>query len=413
MAKQKLNIQKQGFPSVSDAYNDILGIKSDGIKSDNQYVNLPLSLLEEIDNQPFPINESKIEQIADSIENVGVIEPIIVVKDGEKYKILSGRHRFRACKKLGKDDIPCYIKNVQADDDIARYIIIATNTDRNNEYKPSVYAKAYAEQLSLMKKLGKKSTVSAIAEQNGLSRKQIYRYIRLTNLIPEMQGLIDDGIISIETAVEFSFLSIEKQSSLYNYIGSFEKSYISSLLNLSAAKYIRELDLSDDEFNENIQDIINGKFDKSNEKITSETEQIYSDESEVDNSDEDTIQDIEVEKTEVPTTNEISVSEKNFETEITDNYEDNVSNETDIETQLECKDEVAVQNEHRAIDITADMFKRSPEEINDMCDSGMFNEIIEGYILLACDEAGIKLDMQLSRLFDMYSAQDARDRYMR
>lgn len=408
MAKQKLNIQKQGFPSVADAYNDILGIKSD-----NQYVNLPLSLLEEIDNQPFPINESKIEQIADSIENVGVIEPIIVVKDGEKYKILSGRHRFRACKKLGKDDIPCSIKNVQVDDDIARYIIIATNTDRNNEYKPSVYAKAYAEQLSLMKKLGKKSTVSAIAEQNGLSRKQIYRYIRLTNLIPEMQGLVDDGIISIETAVEFSFLSIEKQSSLYKYIGNFEKSYISSLLNLSAAKYIRELDLSDDEFNENIQDIVNGKFDKSNEKITSETEQIYSDESEVDNSDEDTIQDIEVEKTEVPTTNEISVSEKNFETEITDNYEDNVSNETDIETQLECKDEVAVQNEHRAIDITADMFKRSPEEINDMCDSGMFNEIIEGYILLACDEAGIKLDMQLNRLFDMYSAQDARDRYIK
>ena len=408
MAKPKLNIQKQGFPSVADAYNDILGIKSD-----NQYVNLPLSLLEEIDNQPFPINESKIEQIADSIENVGVIEPIIVVKDGEKYKILSGRHRFRACKKLGKDDIPCYIRNIKADDDIARYIIIATNTDRNNEYKPSVYAKAYAEQLSLMKKLGKKSTVSAIAEQNGLSRKQIYRYIRLTHLISEMQGFVDNGIISIETAVEFSFLSIEKQSSLYKYIGNFEKSYISSLLKLSAAKYIRELDLSDDEFNENIQDIVNGKFDKSNEKITSETEQIYSDESEVDNSDEDTIQDIEVEKTEVPTTNEISVSEKNFETEITDNYEDNVSNETDIETQLECKDEVAVQNEHRAIDITADMFKRSPEEINDMCDSGMFNEIIEGYILLACDEAGIKLDMQLSRLFDMYSAQDARDRYMR
>lgn len=408
MAKPKLNIQKQGFPSVADAYNDILGIKSD-----NQYVNLPLSLLEEIDNQPFPINESKIEQIADSIENVGVIEPIIVVKDGEKYKILSGRHRFRACKKLGKDDIPCYIKNVQADDDIARYIIIATNTDRNNEYKPSVYAKAYAEQLSLMKKLGKKSTVSAIAEQNGLSRKQIYRYIRLTNLILEMQGLVDDGIISIETAVEFSFLSIEKQSLLYNYIGSFEKSYISSLLNLSIAKYIRGLDLNDNKFNEHIQDIVTGRFNKPVEQITIEPEQLYSDKSEIDSSDEDTIQDIEVKKSDAPKISETSISEKSFENEITDNYEDNVSNETDIETQLECKNEVAVQNEHRAIDITADMFKRSPEEINDMCDSGMFNEIIEGYILLACDEAGIKLDMQLSRLFDMYSAQDARDRYMR
>ena len=391
MAKPKLNIQKQGFPSVADAYNDILGIKSD-----NQYVNLPLSSLEEIDNQPFPINESKIEQIADSIENVGVIEPIIVVKDGEKYKILSGRHRFRACKKLGKDDIPCYIKNVQADDDIARYIIIATNTDRNNEYKPSVYAKAYAEQLSLMKKLGKKSTVSAIAEQNSLSRKQIYRYIRLTNLIPEMQGLVDDGIISIETAVEFSFLSIEKQSSLYNYIGSFEKSYISSLLNLSIAKYIRGLELSDDEFDEHIQDIVTGRFNKPVEQITVEPEQLYSDKSEIDSSNEDTIQDIEIKKSDTP-----------IENEITDNYEDTVSDETDTETQSD------YQEEHKTIDITADMYKRSPEEINDMCDSGMFNEIIEGYILLACDEAGKEFGINISNLFNKYSAQDARNRYMR
>lgn len=391
MAKPKLNIQKQGFPSVADAYNDILGIKSD-----NQYVNLPLSSLEEIDNQPFPINESKIEQIADSIENVGVIEPIIVVKDGEKYKILSGRHRFRACKKLGKDDIPCYIKNVQADDDIARYIIIATNTDRNNEYKPSVYAKAYAEQLSLMKKLGKKSTVSAIAEQNGLSRKQIYRYIRLTNLIPEMQGLVDDGIISIETAVEFSFLSIEKQSSLYNYIGSFEKSYISSLLNLSIAKYIRGLELSDDEFDEHIQDIVTGRFNKPVEQITVEPEQLYSDKSEIDSSNEDTIQDIEIKKSDTP-----------IENEITDNYEDTVSDETDTETQSD------YQEEHKTIDITADMYKRSPEEINDMCDSGMLNEIIEGYILLACDEAGKEFGINISNLFNKYSAQDARNRYMR
>lgn len=406
MAKQKLNIQKQGFPSVADAYNDILGIKSD-----NQYVNLPLSLLEEIDNQPFPINESKIEQIADSIENVGVIEPIIVVKDGEKYKILSGRHRFRACKKLGKDDIPCYIKNVQADDDIARYIIIATNTDRNNEYKPSVYAKAYAEQLSLMKKLGKKSTVSAIAEQNGLSRKQIYRYIRLTNLIPEIQGLVDDGIISIETAVEFSFLSIEKQSSVYNYIGSFEKSYISSLLSLSIAKYIRGLELNDDEFDEHIQDIVTGRFNKPVEQITVEPEQLYSDKSEIDSSDEDTIQNIEVKKSDTPKIPETSVSEKSFETEISNNYEeDGSSDETDIAMPFDRQDEVTIQDEHRAIDITADMYKRSPEEINDMCDSGMFNEIIEGYILLACDEAGKELGINLSNLLSIYSAQDARNR---
>ncbi len=92
MAK-KFEIQKQTFPgSVVAAYNDLLGIKSE-----SQIVLLPLSQLDEIDDQPFPINESKVEQIADSIENVGVIEPIIVVKNGERYNILSGRHRFRAC----------------------------------------------------------------------------------------------------------------------------------------------------------------------------------------------------------------------------------------------------------------------------------------------------------------------------
>ena len=57
------------------------------------------------------------------------------------------------------------------------------------------------------------------------------------------------------------------------------------------------------------------------------------------------------------------------------------------------------------------MYKRSPEEINDMCDSGMFNEIIEGYILLACDEAGKELDINISNFLSRYSAQDARNRY--
>ena len=143
MAK-KFEIQKQGFGSVAAAYNDLLGIKSE-----SQIVLLPLSQLDEIDDQPFPVNDSKVDQIADSIENVGVIEPIIVVKNGDRYNILSGRHRFRACQKVGKTEIPCYVK--ETDETTARYILIATNTDRNNEYSPIVYARAYAEQLELMK----------------------------------------------------------------------------------------------------------------------------------------------------------------------------------------------------------------------------------------------------------------------
>lgn len=394
MAKQKFNIQKQSFPtSVADAYNNLIGIKND-----NQYVNLPLSLLDEIDNQPFPINESKIEQITDSIENVGVIEPIIVVPDGEngeRYKILSGRHRFRACQKLGKDEIPCYIRNINADDDIARYIIIATNTDRNNEYKPSVYAKAYAEQLALMKKLGKKSTVSEIAEQNGLSRKQIYRYIRLTNLIQEMQDWVDNKIISIETAVELSFLSIEKQSSLYDYMNScgISESDVSHMLSLSAAKYMRGLELNDNEFNENIHDIVNGTFGKPTKQAISESKQVFdSDEFEPDTTEEDITKNL---------VQETSKTAK-VGTTSTDN-----SCEPDKDLPNGTEDE---SDEKDYSKFTNDMWHKSQEEINQMCDSGMFNSIIQGYILLACDEAGIELNIQFSRLFDTYSAQDARER---
>ena len=77
MAK-KFEIQKQGFPSVADAYNGLLGMDN------NRVVNLPVSQLDEIDNQPFPINESKVDQIADSIDAVGVLEPVIVAKNGDR-----------------------------------------------------------------------------------------------------------------------------------------------------------------------------------------------------------------------------------------------------------------------------------------------------------------------------------------
>ena len=103
MAKQKLNIEPKGFPTaMSEPYKSLKGVGS-------TFINIPLDLLDEIENQPFPINEEKVEQIADSIETVGVIEPLIVVESTGRYKILSGRHRYRACQKLGKNEIPCYI----------------------------------------------------------------------------------------------------------------------------------------------------------------------------------------------------------------------------------------------------------------------------------------------------------------
>ena len=256
----KLNIPIKSFPtSVDDAYNNLMGIK-------NQQVNIPLDLLDEIDNQPFPINESKVQQIAESIENVGVIEAIIVVRNGDRYSILSGRHRYRACKMLGKREIPCIVKEYSADEPTARYILIATNTDRNNEYSPTVYARAYAEQLELMKQMGKKSTVSEIAENNNMSRKQIYRYIRLNSLIPELQKWVDNGIVSIEAAVELSYIPEIKQHILYEHIENLgiAENVVARHFKVATAKKIHATadTVTDDEFAKNIDKIIFGNYEE-------------------------------------------------------------------------------------------------------------------------------------------------------
>ena len=253
MAK-KFDIPKQSFSSVADAYNGLLGMDN------NRVVNLPVSQLDEIDNQPFPINESKVDQIADSIDAVGVLEPVIVARNGDRYSILSGRHRFRACQKLGKTEIPCFVKDYSADDPTARFILLATNTDRNNEYAPTVYARAYAEQLELMKQLGKKATVSAIAENNNMSRKQIYRYIRLNELIAELQEWVDKSIITIEAAVELSFISEEKQRIIFDHINGMNiaDNVITRHFKVATTKRIHTVadTLSDDEFSANIEKIL-------------------------------------------------------------------------------------------------------------------------------------------------------------
>ena len=258
MAK-KFEIQKQGFPSVADAYNGLLGMDN------NRVVNLPMAQLDEIDDQPFPINDNKVDQIADSIDAVGVLEPVIVAKNGDRYSILSGRHRFRACQKLGKAEIPCFVKDYSADDPTARFILLATNTDRNNEYAPTVYARAYAEQLELMKQLGKKATVSAIAENNNMSRKQIYRYIRLNELITEFQQWVDKGIITIEAAVELSFISEEKQHIIFEHINGLgiADSVITRHFKVVTTKRIHSVadTISDDEFSTNIDKILFGAYE--------------------------------------------------------------------------------------------------------------------------------------------------------
>ena len=385
MAK-KFEIQKQGFGSVAAAYNDLLGIRSD-----SQIVLLPLSQLDEIDDQPFPINDGKVDQIADSIENVGVIEPIIVVKNGERYNILSGRHRYRACQKVGKTEIPCYVKDT--DETTARYILIATNTDRNNEYSPIVYARAYAEYIDLMKKMGRKAVVNAISEQSGMNRKQIYRYLRLNYLIPELQKWVENSVLTIEAAVELSFLSDEKQLAFYNHLNDLgiADNVISRTFKVDKTKSIRQTaeELSDEEFSANIDKIIFGRYGQDSKTETVE-----------------------------------AVPEPEPETR--------PEPETKPETILPAEEEIEEQPEEPASVIPfplppkekmgLEAPKTKPEEVSaaparNSKQENSFEEIVKGYMLLALLEHGLDSEsislVQLDAVFDRYSKSEAAETYRR
>ena len=390
MAK-KFEIQKQGFGSVAAAYNDLLGIKSE-----SQIVLLPLSQLDEIDDQPFPVNDSKVDQIADSIENVGVIEPIIVVKNGDRYNILSGRHRFRACQKVGKTEIPCYVK--ETDETTARYILIATNTDRNNEYSPIVYARAYAEQLELMKKLGKKAVVNAIAEQNGINRKQIYRYLRLNYLIPELQKWVEDKVLTIEAAVELSFLSGEKQLAFYHHLNTLgiADNVISRTFKVDKTKSIRQTaeTISDEDFTANIDKIIFGRYGQ--ESKTEPVEDITESAPET-----ETEQEQEIEPDAVPT-----------EEEIEEQPEEPTSV---INSPLPQKEKMGLEAPKTKPEETAKTARTIPTEKAAKSDSNGFEEIVKGYMLLALQAHGIKADninmVQLDAVLDRYTKNEAAEVY--
>lgn len=393
----KLNIPIQSIPTVEDAYNSLIGSK------DNTIFNLPLSSLDIIEEQPFPINNEKIEQIAESIGSVGVIEPLIVrKKDGGRYDILSGRHRYKACQKLNMKEIPCFIKS-DLSDDMARFILIATNTDRNNEYPPSVYAKAYKEQMELYKKLGKK--LKDIADEQGTNRKQIYRYLRLNSLIPEFLDMVDSEEIAFLAGVELSYFDEESQRAILSFS---EGKQMKIKLD-----FIKELRKFSSEVDEDVlnsfcglsqpvqeQKVVPAYDESTNEdkKESNETEPINEDEVL-------TVKALEHPKETKTAAKNEPTEDEYFDANPIDDFADDYSgSELEMPTQKEIQESVK---------LTMDMLKKSPAEINQMCDSGMFSSIIQGYILLACDEAGTDLDINLSNLFDMYSAQDARNRYIK
>lgn len=199
------------------------------ITTDNvqKIINLNIDNLIEFKEHIFnEISENKFEELVESISQNGVLDPIIVRKSiDNKYEIIAGHNRVRACKTLNMQNIPATIRNV--DDDTAKLIMIDTNINRRDKLLPSELMKAYSMKMEILKKSkngrfvqkGDNSTESwdsreKIAEQENVSGRQIARYLRLKELIPEILRCVDKDLIPLFAGVELSYLKTQDQQTI-------------------------------------------------------------------------------------------------------------------------------------------------------------------------------------------------------
>ena len=188
---------------------------------------LPLYKLQPFNKHPFkPQSEEKMQELAESIADRGVIVPILVRPIGnEKYEIVSGHNRVEASKLTGLETIPCEIREM--DDNTATVVMVDSNLQRET-ILPSEKAWAYRYKLEALKSQGRRTDLTLsqaatklrndtkISSQHNESRDTLYRYIRLTHLIPKLLEKVDEKKLAFIPAVELSYLKKQEQKWLYS-----------------------------------------------------------------------------------------------------------------------------------------------------------------------------------------------------
>lgn len=209
-----MNIKKQ---SLNFAITE-QDVANNGM-NENTIVDIPIGKIREISEQPFIIHDDTINTLVDSIKRNGQLDPCVVTQskdNSDMYDLLAGRHRKRACELAGLKTVKCIIKsNLSADE--KELIIIDTNTERNNDYLPSELAFAFKRKEELLSKTTN-SAIKVIADESNLSRKKVYRYIRLTHLIKPLLSRVDGGSIPLIAGVELSYLTDKEQGDVFTYL---------------------------------------------------------------------------------------------------------------------------------------------------------------------------------------------------
>ena len=224
------------------SYDDIFGPE----ETYERVQEIPLAELHPFKNHPFKvIDDEAMLRTVESVARYGVLAPAIArprVEGG--YELVAGHRRHHASELAGKDTMPVIVREL--DDDAAVILMVDSNLQRER-ILPSERAFAYKMKMDAIKHQGarsdltsgqvvQKSSLEQIAEGTGESYKQVQRYIRLTELIPELLKMVDEGIIKFNPAVELSFLKKEEQE---NFIEAMD--YSQNTPSLSQAQRLKKL----------------------------------------------------------------------------------------------------------------------------------------------------------------------------
>jgi len=231
---------------------------------------IPISEIDEFPDHPFKVlmNED-MEQLVESVSRSGVMTPATVrQKEDGRYELISGHRRKKACELAGLETLKCEVKELTHDEAI---IVMAESNLQRSVILPSEKAFAYKMRLEAMNRQGERTDLTfspvgkklrsgiELAENVGDSQSQIYRYIHLTELVPEILQMVDERQIAFRPAVEISYLSEEQQYTLLEAMG-YNDATPSLAQAIKMKKFMQEGKLSD----EVIQSIM--QEDKPNQK---------------------------------------------------------------------------------------------------------------------------------------------------
>ena len=217
-----------------------------GVVNEESAMEIEISKIHPFKNHPFKVlDDEKMQDLVESVRINGVLTPVLLrMDDNEEYEMVSGHRRMHAAQLAGLTTIPAIVRELSDDDAIVA--MVDANIQRE-ELLPSEKAFAYKMKQEAMKHQGSrtdltlgqnvpkfKRTTEAIADGTGESYKQIQRYIRLTELIPELLDLVDNKKLQFTVAVNISYIDKEVQEWIYEYIsdtGFIKPKQIASLRN--------------------------------------------------------------------------------------------------------------------------------------------------------------------------------------